>query len=218
MDNSLSLNIDKNIINVFTSKEISIICRELNIKTYYYLEQIHSNIVHIVDNNYQNNSQGDALITNKLNTPLVIKIADCIPIILYDKENKVISVIHSGWKGTLNHIVLSTIQKMQEEFNSLPQNIFAYLYPSIRKCHFEVDIDVYNLFKKQISNINKYTTKKENKYYLDLQEIVITDLKNKGIKNITDTSICTYCNHSKYYSYRYNQTKKRNILIAIIKE
>ena len=47
MDNSLSLNIDKNIINVFTSKEISIVCRELNIKTYYYLEQIHSNIVHM---------------------------------------------------------------------------------------------------------------------------------------------------------------------------
>lgn len=218
MDNYFSFNIDTNIINIFTKEDITPILNNLSINNYYYLEQIHSNIVHLVNDNYKNNSKGDALITNKINTPLVIKTADCIPIVLYDKKNKALGVIHSGWKGTLNHIVLSTINLMQKEFKTEPQHLFAYIYPSIRKCHFEIDEDVYALFNSQIPHINTYSIKKKNKYYIDLQKIVINDLKSKGIFNITDSSICTYCNHSKYHSYRYNHTNKRNILIALIKE
>ena len=212
-----SFNIDDNIINIFAN-DIEYIKEKYNIDNYYELTQIHSNIINIVDNNYINETKGDALITNKKNTPLVVKTADCIPILLYDEKNSVIAVVHSGWKGTMNNIAIDTLNTMIEKYNSKKEDIKAYLYPSIRKCHFEVEIDVYKQFKEKIKNIDKYTTKKGIKYYIDLQQIVIDNLKKQKIKEIHDSKICTYCNHGKYYSYRYNNTDKRNYLLVTIKE
>lgn len=207
-----------NIFNIFSSKELSILLKENNLYNYYETKQIHSTIVNIVDNNYQNNAEGDALITNKINTPLVIKTADCIPILLYDKENRVLGLVHSGWLGTLNNITKETIEIMINKFNCNSQNIEAYIYPSIRKCHFEVHYDVYSKFQEKISNIDKYTNKKEDKYYIDLQSIVKDNLKALNITNINDTNVCTCCHPESFHSYRYNHTDKRNYLIAYIKE
>jgi len=216
--NDITLNIDNNILNIFSNKEIKDILNELNLDNYYECKQTHSDIIHIIDNNYINNSIGDALITNKPNKPIIIKVADCVPILVYDKENKVISLVHSGWKGTLKNITKKTIEPMLSKYNSKKENIYVYIYPSIRQCHFEVEEDVYSLFKDTITNIDKYTNKLENKYYIDMQSIIKDKLIEIGITNIIDTNICTYCNHDIYHSYRYNHTDKRNILLAMIKE
>lgn len=216
--NDIILNIDSNILNIFSNKEINDLIKELKLNNYYEVKQTHSDMVHIIDDNYINNSVGDALITNKKNIPIVIKIADCTPILIYDKENKVISLVHSGWKGTLKNITIKTIETMISKYNSKKENIYVYIYPSIRQCHFEIQEDVYSLFKDTITNIYKYTNKLENKYYIDMQSIIKDKLIEIGIINIIDTNICTYCNHNIYYSYRYNHTDKRNILLAMIKE
>ena len=216
MNKDFIFNIDDNIINIF-SNSIDDIKKKYKITDYYELTQIHSTNTIIVDNNYINKTVGDTLITNKINTPLVIKTADCIPILLYDNKNKVIAVIHSGWKGTLNNIVINTLNIMISKYNSNKEDISAYLYPSIRKCHFEVEEDVYKLFKNKVNSINKYTTKKNNKYYIDLQQIVIDSLKENNITNIHDSGICTYCHNDIYYSYRYNHTDKRNYLLVMLK-
>ena len=216
--NDIKLNIDNNILNIYSNKPINKILQELNLNNYYETKQTHSNIVHILDDNYINQSEGDSLITNLPNKPIIIKVADCIPILLYDKENKVIAIVHSGWKGTLQSITSNTINKMITKFNSKKENIYVYIYPSIRKCHFEVEYDVYSLFKNKFNNIDKYTNKLDIKYYIDMQSIIKDELKEIGINNIYDTNICTYCNHNIYHSYRYNHTDKRNILLAMIKE
>jgi len=218
MNNEFIFSTNNNLLNIFTSNSLE------NIKDKYHLEkccelnQIHSDIVILVDKYCQSNLSADAMITKEKNLPLLIKTADCIPILLYDQENEVIALIHSGWKGTLNNITNKTIAKMIDIYNTNPNNITVYIYPSIRKCHFEVENDVYTLFKNKIKNINKYTTRKGNKYYIDLQQIVINSLHELGINNIYDSNTCTYCHHDKFYSYRYNHTDKRNYLIAMIKE
>ena len=216
MDKEYTFDIDNNIINTF-SNDLEYIKNKYNIHNYYELKQVHSDKVLIVDNNYINKTEGDALITNMVNTPLVIKTADCIPILLYDRVAKVTAVVHSGWKGTLNNIVINTLNIMVDKYKLKKENISAYLYPSIRKCHFEVEEDVYNLFKNKITNINKYITKKGIKYYIDLQQIVIDNLKQNNINNIYDANICTYCHNDIYHSYRYNHTDKRNYLVVLIK-
>ena len=211
MNKEFRFNTSHNLFNLFTSNKP-------NIDFYYELNQIHSDIIVTIDDNYQNNTIGDAMITTKKNTPLVIKTADCIPILLYDKEKKVLALVHSGWKGTLNNIASKTVTEMMNKYDTNPNNIMAYLYPSIRKCHFEIEFDVYKLFKDKITNIDKYTDKKGNKYYLDLQAIVTDSLHLIGVNNIFDSGICTYCHHDKFHSYRYNHTDKRNYLIGMIKE
>ena len=210
-----SYNID-NVFNIFSSYPLDEILSKYHIKDYYYLNQIHSNKVLILDDNYLNNTDGDGLITDEINKAVIVRTADCIPIIIYDRENKVLSVVHSGWKGTLNNIVSSALDIMIDKYKSNIANISVYMYPSIRKCHFEVEEDVYRLFKDKVNS--EYITNKGIKYYIDLQSIIKDNLISYGIKDIHDSNICTYCNHDKYYSYRYNKTDKRNYLIAYIKE
>lgn len=218
MDKEFKFNTHNNLFNLFSSNSIDNIKEKYHLDSYYELNQIHSDHVVIINDNYQNKTSADAMITNKKNIPLVIKTADCIPILLYDEENRVVALVHSGWKGTLNSIASKTAIKMINEFHSKPHNIKTYLYPSIRKCHFEVESDVYNLFKEKIANIDKYTTKNKNKYYIDLHQIIIDSLSTLNINKIIDSNICTYCHHDKFHSYRYNHTDKRNYLVVMIKE
>ena len=214
MDNKFSFKID-NVFNVFAPTKLTDLVKTYNLDKYYCLNQIHSDIVNIVDDKSPTNITGDALVTNQKKLPLVIRTADCISLVIYDKEKKVLATVHSGWRGTLNGIVNNAIDTMINKFNCNPSNIEAYLYPSIRNCHFEVDNDVYQLFKLKY---NDYITKKNTKYLIDLQSIVKTQLTLLGITKITDSNICTYCNNDKYYSYRFNKTNERNYLIAYIEE
>lgn len=218
MNKSITYQIDDSLFNIFSCDNLENILKEYQLTNYYYLDQIHSNIIHIVDNNYQNNSQGDGLITSKPNIPLVIRTADCIPILIYDKQHKVLGLIHSGWLGTLNNIIVDAINLIINNYHSKKENIYIYIYPSIHKCHFEVDEDVYQKFTSKYKFTNQFTTKKNNKYYIDLQGIVKYNLEYIGITNIIESDICTYCHHDSFHSYRYNHTDKRNYLIAYIKE
>ena len=89
----------------------------------------------------------DGLITNQKNKILSVIFADCTPIFLYDPKKNVIGNIHSGWKGTVSKIGKVAIEKMIKEYGCNVQDIIACIGPTIRKCHFEVDADVKEVFE-----------------------------------------------------------------------
>ena len=101
------------------------------------MEQIHSNIVKTIspDTNVQT---CDALVTNQINTPLMVMVADCIPILFYDHTKKVIGVAHAGRAGTFENISTNTINKMAENYSCNSKDIEVVLGPSIQKCCYEV--------------------------------------------------------------------------------
>ena len=151
----------------------------------------------------------DGLITRENNKILSLTFADCTPIYLYDKQKNIIGNIHSGWQGTVKKIAKYAIIKMKKEFNSDPKDIICVIGPTIRKCHFEVQKDVkdifYNTFKymKNIDKIIEFN-KNTNSYFIDTVEINKELLKGEGIlkENIVDSGICTYCNSNIIHSYR----------------
>jgi len=151
----------------------------------------------------------DGLITDKQNKVLMLGFADCTPLLFYDPVRKVIANTHSGWRGTLQEIGVKTVEKMQLEYGCKPQNIICCIGPHIRKCHFEVDEDVRNLFYnkfkdlKNIEEIIRYNLE-NNKYYIDTVEINKRILLNIGLeeKNIIDSNICTMCNSDICHSFR----------------
>lgn len=150
----------------------------------------------------------DGLITNSSNINLITTSADCITFLIYDPVNKVIANIHSGWKGTLKQIVIKSIRKMHDKFNSNYKDIIVCICPSIRKCHFEVDYDVYNLFKKEYYYEDIYE-QKGNKWYIDTIKINKILLLELGVQdnNIIDSNICTVCNDDIINSYRAHKDK-----------
>ena len=183
--------------------------------------QRHTNNVEVITNdNLDNTFDGiDGTITNLKGVALVCSLADCQGIILYDDNKKVIGNIHSGWKGTKEKIIVNAINKMIETFNSDPKDIKVFFSPSIQKCCFEVDEDVYLNFKKKYNNIDSFTLKKEKKYYIDLIGLNKNTLKELGVKedNIYCSNICTKCNSNKYHSYRSNKECGRNLALICLK-
>ncbi len=142
----------------------------------------------------------DALITNQKGVMLTILTADCVPILLFDTKQKVISAIHAGWRGTEQQIVIKTIKKMEQEFNSNPKDILAGIAPSIGRCCYEVDWGVAQHFQEYDNAFDRV----EDKYMLDLPHINRLQLIKVGVreKNIELSSICTACEVDNYFSYR----------------
>ena len=153
----------------------------------------------------------DGLITNKKNIVLSTTSADCISLLFFDPVKKVIANTHSGWKGTLQRISIKTIEKMVKEFSCKKEDIIVCICPSIRKCHFEVEETVKDMFLKEFQELEEENLKEiieekviGKKWNIDTVLINKIILKNIGIKeeNIIDSKICTMCNPEILHSYR----------------
>lgn len=151
----------------------------------------------------------DGLITNKSNNILSLTFADCTPLYLFDPKKRAIGNIHSGWQGTVKQIARKAIEKMIETYGSNPKDIICAIGPTIRKCHFEVEDDVKDMFLNEFSSMENIITKGEikqgkQKYYIDTVKINKNMLMEMGLKeeNIIDSKICTVCNSDSIHSYR----------------
>ena len=160
------------------------------------------------DFNLEKYNQTDGLITNKNNIILSTTNADCILLLFYDPKTKTIANIHSGWKGTIKRIAEKTVEKMNQEFNSNPKDMICCICPSIRKCHFEVERDVMEKFKKEFYEFESTEFIEEKipnqKWNIDTVYINKKMLEKKGLKpeNIIDSKLCSMCNSNLIHSYR----------------
>ncbi|WP_323596697.1 peptidoglycan editing factor PgeF [Aliarcobacter butzleri] len=162
-----------------------------------YMNQIHSANVVVVDENspkYIDNC--DALITKTKNLPLMVMVADCIPILMFDEVKGVIVAIHAGRNSTFLKISEITSKKMIEDFSCKTENIKVIMGPSIQKCCYEVNDELKNIVEK---SFGKEFVIGNN---IDLQGINKKLLENLGIKNIEISSICTKCSNKPFFSYR----------------
>ncbi|MCT7603526.1 peptidoglycan editing factor PgeF [Aliarcobacter butzleri] len=162
-----------------------------------YMNQIHSANVVVVDENspkYIDNC--DALITKTKNLPLMVMVADCIPILMFDEVKGVIAAIHAGRNSTFLKISEITSKKMIEDFSCKTENIKVIMGPSIQKCCYEVNDELKNIVEKSFGKEFVFGNN------IDLQGINKKLLENLGIKNIDISSICTKCSNKPFFSYR----------------
>lgn len=177
-------------------------------------KQIHSDIVNKIDkDNIGVIIDGDAIITNEKNVPLVILTADCVPVVLVDTVNKAVGLAHAGWRGTYAKITAKTLDKMKEDYNTEPKDVVAIIGPSIGKCCYEVSLDLVEKFNDSLKGMNEGIYEViDGKYYLDLWEINKKILEKSSVlpSNIMNMNICTSCNSDKFFSYRkHEKTPKR---------
>jgi polyphenol oxidase len=159
--------------------------------------QVHSDIITYVDKG-GSIGESDALITDNFNLGLAISSADCVPIFIYDKKNKVVAGVHSGWKGTEKQILQKTLNKLFSEFNSNPDNLFIYIGPSISQKNYEVGPETAQLFK------DKYLKPKGNKFLLDVSAANYDMIIESGVpeQNIQKSILCTFEMKDLLQSYR----------------
>ncbi len=191
-------------------------CLNLDYENIVKTEQRHTDNVKIVnlkkdsfEDNLEIAKETDALITNKKDIILSTTNADCILMIVFDPIKKVIANIHSGWRGTIKRISVKTIEKMKETYGCNPRDIICCICPSIRKCHFEVDEDVYKMFYnefKDLEEIENIIEKNLNKGKWNIDTVLINKiiLRDAGLleKNIVDSKLCSVCNKEYIHSFR----------------
>lgn len=177
-----------------------------------YSNQLHTDRVETIEDIKdfeQEKIEVDGLCTQAKGFTISTINADCILFLFYDPVKNVIANVHSGWKGTVQRIAIKTVQKMQEEYGCNPQDIICCISPSIRKCHFEVEADVKELFEKEftdieISNEIIEETVPNKKWHIDTVLINTILLKRVGLleENIIDSKLCSVCNKEQIHSYR----------------
>ena len=154
------------------------------------MDQSHSDVSLKVDT--EGVYKTDALITDKKKLALVVKTADCMPVIITDDIR--VGIIHIGWKGLENKIFHKTI------LNFNLSKLKVSIGPHAQKCCYEVKEDLKLKF-------NKYCINDGNKTYLDLS-MEIKEFCRKNNIDIEVSKICTIEN-KKYNSYRRDKTKNR---------
>lgn len=185
-------------------------------------KQTHSDIVNIIKKeDIGKIKEGDALVTNLKKTPLLVFVADCVPVAIVDPKKEAVALCHAGWRGTYSKITQKSIENMEKLYGTNPEDLVCVLGPSIGPCCYEVSKDLIEKFNTIITNRDeKFYIIKESKYYLDLWKVNELILTSCGVKkeNIVNLNICTSCNSDKFHSYRkHNQTTKRLGMILEVK-
>jgi YfiH family protein len=173
------------------------------LKNIYLPVQKHTNRVMVFDNNFEPGI-ADAVVTKQKGVLVGVQVADCVPILVYDKEKKVISAVHAGWRGTAAEILKKTIKVFFDKFYSSPSDILIAMGPSIKSCCYGVGNEVIKAVQK-VTGKGDYFMTKGGRYCLDLPAANKYQAVSLGIKpeNIWESCECTSCLPEKYYSYRY---------------
>lgn len=185
-------------------KELEMLRDEFNADEIKYLRQVHSSDVFCYNNQKDfNENDGDGIVTDKKNTIIGVFTADCVPVLLIDETKKVISAVHSGWRGTFNDISYNAVMKMQKKYGCQPENIKAYIGPHIKQCCYEISEELKKDFIEKKKDIPESKLFKGRN--LSMEACINDSLIKAGLNesNIFSIDICTHCEQNlKLYSYR----------------
>ena len=198
------------------------------------LRQIHSDVIHRVDRvqgdrMLEQPVAGDGIVTDTPGLLVAVQTADCLPIILADRERRAVGVFHAGWRGTVRRIVEKGVGEMQKHFGSDPRDLMAAIGPGVQGCCYEVGEEVRTKFEAQFAyGSSLFREVKESnpvrekypllfltarapghselpvKLFLDLVEANRRQLLDAGVmaKNIEPVGPCTACHRELLFSYR----------------
>ena len=207
---NLAMHVDDKVADVLTNRQRlqQFIGNEIQVK---WLKQIHSNTVVNASTIEPDMIEADAAYTVDNKIACAVLTADCLPILLADKQGECIAAVHAGWRGVINGVIENTVLKMSEHVK--PE--YAWLGPAIGAEVFEVGEDVYTGFLQSNSAyrecfINKKSMHGEtHKWNLNIYQAAKMVLNASDIFNIFGGEYCTYTDTDQFFSYRRQATTGR---------
>ena len=222
---SLNCGIGSNDNKINVKKNLDIVKKKIGkkIKNIFFLHQIHSNKIVFIDENFKfkkKKIKADAIITSQKKLPIAVLTADCVPVLLYEHEKKIIAAIHAGWKGAFKGIIKKVINLLKKK--GCDRNcITAVVGPCINQKNYNVRKDFQKKFLKKDKKNKIFFKKKKNEIKFDLPNFVKSQLKLNGILNIDMKNIDTFDEKNNFFSARRSLKLKhddygRNISIIMI--
>lgn len=182
------------------------------------LKQVHSDTIHYIhrDNRetyFQNELiEGDGVITDLKHVLIGVLTADCVPVYFTDNERSFCAIVHAGWKGLQKKVHMKMLHRILETFPVKVSDLNVLIGPHIRGCCYEVKKDVVSRLKTRNYKTRKGSKKTRPSYLLDMESIILDDLKKAKLKTsqIYSYPVCTKCSRDpSFYSYRNGDVKDR---------
>lgn len=160
----------------------------------------------------------DAIFTQLTNICIGITTADCVPLLFYDPNKRVVAAAHAGWRGTCGRIAEKTVHALMQKYDSKPEDIRVVIGPSISAEVYQVGKEVIENFEAAGFDISNFVIERNGKLYLDLWKANQLSLTETGILNhhIEIAQICTFTEHEKYFSARRLGIKSGRMLSGIM--
>ncbi len=163
-----------------------------------WLNQVHGIDVSLASN-WQENDQADAIVSKQSNQVCTIMTADCLPILLCNRQGDTVAAIHAGWRS----LAAGIIEKTVPHFNYPSHEILAWFGPAIGPSQFEVGSDVYHIFTHHDEYAQKAFIQTSDSHYLaDIYELAKQRLNALGIYAIYGGNMCTVTESDRFFSYR----------------
>lgn len=156
----------------------------------------------------------DAAFTRQKTQVCAVLTADCLPLLICDKQGRGVAAIHAGWRGLVDGVIKYSLEKYCHALSIDASECLVWLGPAISQKHFEVGAEVYETFleqfgprlrKKDHSEIDQafvMHSGEQRKYFCDLYTLARLELNALGITAIYGGDQCTYAQADRYYSYR----------------
>ena len=160
----------------------------------------------------------DALITQLPGVCIGVSTADCVPLIFFDVQKKVVAVAHAGWRGTCSRIAEKTVLTMTNKFDCNAADIVVSIGPSISAEVYEVGKEVLENFENAGFDSKEIFVERNDSVYLNLWEANRQSLLKAGIQseNIEIAGICTYTEHERFFSARRLGIKSGRMLSGVM--
>ena len=187
-------------------KNLQIVRRAISKKSkkIFLVRQVHSNkFIYLGKNSNvkSRSADADAIITEKKNLPIAVLTADCVPILIFDKNRKMIAAIHAGWRGAYGGIIQNVIKFMFYK-GCNPKDMIVAIGPCISLNNYEVKKQFKDRFIRKYKNNIKFFKNKRDKIYFDLPNYTKKQVKLNQIKNIDLLNIDTFNKKNNFFSAR----------------
>ncbi len=162
-----------------------------------WLEQIHSDILLDLDDPTCPR-RGDAAITSTPGRVATVMVADCLPVLLCDRQGRQVAAVHAGWRG----LAFELIHKTVKTFNASPEELIAWLGPAIGPTAYGVGDSLRARFVALDARNADAFQQLDQQWHLDLARIAELQLITAGVKTISASDICVHSDAQNYFSYR----------------
>lgn len=163
-----------------------------------WLRQVHGTDVVVADEAVIG-SEADGVHTSKADTVCAILTADCLPVLICDRNGSTVGAAHAGWRGLSQSVIERTIDAMRVP----PPELLVFLGPAIGPAHYEVGDDVRDVFVDDDENaVTAFLPTADGKWLANLYELAQLRLRRIGVEEIYGGDFCTFADSERFFSYR----------------
>jgi len=144
----------------------------------------------------------DALITDAPSVALLLRFADCTPVLFYDPVHRAVGLAHAGWRGVAAGVAAATVEAMGAAFGTRAEDVWAGIGPAIGPLHYSVGVEVVQAIQATLPEGASAAVWRDGRWYVDLAGAVAVQLRAVGVSQIVNSDLCTASRVDEWYSHR----------------